>query len=97
MTIIAPSLTTVSRAYKYRLKPTPSLQAHIGAQLNANRFVWNHLLGLIVSEFEARRASIANGLTPDYIDYSANRLSKLLTDLKAANLWLYNHSTVALQ
>ena len=97
MTIIAPSLTTVSRAYKYRLKPTPSLQAHISAQLNANRFVWNHLLGLIVSEFEARRASIANGLTPDYIDYSANRLSKLLTDLKAGNLWLYNHSSTALQ
>ena len=76
----------IEKGYKYRIQPNKTQQEKLETMFSAKRFVWNHFLKLNMDRYEKKE---------HLIPY--NKMSKLLTDLKATYPWLYQCEKSVLQ
>lgn len=84
--------TLVTQAYRYALDPTPEQQRALASHVGAARFAYNHLLSLVLANWEQNREKKTQGLEvtrDDYLDTSHFGLVRLwyLVRDEAAPWW----------
>ena len=90
--ILPKELKPLQKGYKYELYPNKEQQEYLKKIFGSCRWVYNNLLAM---QIEKHKEAVANGTKPTFP--SLQNLSAILTSLKAANQWLYDVPSVALQ
>ena len=90
--ILPQELKYQQKGYKYELYPNKEQKEYLEKIFGSCRRVYNDLLAI---QIEKHKEAVANGTKPTFP--SLQNLSAILTSLKAANQWLYEVPSVALQ
>ena len=76
----------IEKGYKYRIQPNKTQQEQLETMFSAKRLVWNHFLKLNMDRYEKKEHLL-----------TYNKMSKLLTELKGNQPWLYQCEKSILQ